>query len=60
MKQMSCLFSLQSIPMYTLIETSYSSLEILNVASACDPVMALKARYVFNSGGWHGLGNNPM
>src|ERR1700690_396276 len=56
---MSCFFSDQSIPMYTFIETSCLSLEILDSASLCNPVMALEAQYVFNSELWHGLGNHP-
>jgi hypothetical protein len=59
MKQTSCLFSLQSIPSYTFMATSCSSLEILDFASARDPVMALEAQYVFNSQVWQGLGNHP-
>src|SRR5215207_8447677 len=59
MKQTSCLFSLQSIPMYTCIATSCCSLEILDGASARDPVMALETQYVFNSEVWQGLGNHP-
>jgi len=45
--------------MYTFIKTSCLSLEILDVASACNPVRALEAQYVFNSGNWQGLGDNP-
>ena len=58
-KQTSCLFSLQSIPMYTFIVVSFPSLEILANASSCDPVMALATRYVFNRVVWLDLGNHP-
>jgi hypothetical protein len=45
--------------MYTFIVISCSSPEILDRASACDPVMALVALYVFNRLVWLDLGNHP-
>jgi hypothetical protein len=45
--------------MYTFILTSVSSLEILDLASSCDPVMALQTQYVFNREVWLDLGNHP-
>jgi len=45
--------------MYTFIVVSFPSLEILAMASSCDPVMALETRYVLNREVWLDLGNHP-
>jgi hypothetical protein len=45
--------------MYTFIVVSFPSLEILAMASSCDPVMALETRYVFDGEVWLDLGNHP-
>lgn len=55
--QISCVFSLQSIPMYAFIVISCSSLEILDPASSCDPVRTLETQYVFNREVWIDLGS---